>query len=220
MKRFVSIYVLILIASVVAFFFLKGAFSEQFLESTSKNVMVWIILGFIVIGLTMSLVMFVNTAKELKLLETLLSQEDDNILQGKISEKISRSMIVGHLRKFHTADVFGWAKGSKDNLSKYLEEVLFYWPNWLDHIETWLPALGLLGTVFGMIEALLEKSSGGSMYAGVANAIGTTALALCGSFILSFLTKTVVSERKLQLKTILVILEMKIVQITGGKENV
>lgn len=220
MKRFASIYVLVLVASLVAFFFLRGAFSEQFLESISKNVIIWIILGFVVIGLTMSLVMFVNTAKELKLLETLISQEGNNILKGEMPEKISGSMIIGHLHKFHTAEIFDWAKGSKDNLSKYLEEVLFYWPNWLDHIETWLPALGLLGTVFGMIEALLEKASGGSMYAGVANAIGTTALALCGSFVLSFLNKTVVSERKLQLKTILVVLEMKIVKMTGGKENV
>ena len=219
MKRFAGLYIVVLAISIMALFFSRNEFSQKFILEIAGNPLVWVIAGFFGTGLLMSLAMFINTAKELKLLNA-ISQGDGKILEGEISKKTSDSIIIKLLRKFYTANKFDWPEKARNNLEDYLEEVLFYWTNWLGFIGKYLPALGMLGTVCGMIAALLDKAAGGDMYSGVANAIGTTALGLIGSLILSTLNQVVVSERKMQLKTLIVLLQMKTVEIKGGEKNV
>ncbi len=213
-KRIKAIYISVLAISVIALFFSRDEFSQKFIMEIASNPLIWIIMGFFGLGLAMSLTMFFNTIKESETLEAITSQEADKILEGKMP-KNSDSMIMRHLNKFHTAEIFNWTRESRSELNEYLKEVMFYWPNWLGFIGRYLPALGMLGTVLGMIEAMLDKASGGDMYAGVANAIGTTVIGLIGSIILSTLNQLIISERKMQTKSIAVLLKMK-----GGEKNV
>ena len=134
-------------------------------------------------------------------------------------DTFAKSLFVNHFRKFATAETNHWSDEAKTSLEGYLEDMIFKGPRAVESYYNKLPILGLLGTTLGIADATLAKAAGASMFVGVGNAIGTTAIALYCLLFLSTLNQIVFAERSSLLKTVLVI--FRIAQKGGdhGKEK-
>jgi flagellar motor component MotA len=213
MKRFVWLFGGVITIYLVAlggliFFNYHSRFFVEMSTSLITNWLVLIIIGAIFLGILVTIQMFLNSWKESKILEKIISENSQDIIEGRVKPWIHQSLILKHLQKISTAQTFHWNKATENALKEYLEDVLFFWTKKIDFLASSLPGLGMLGTVMGMSEALFSKSQGKDMYWGIAVALGTTILGLIGNLVVSSLNEIIKSEREAQLKTISVIVSL------------
>ncbi len=187
-------------------------FIDKMIDNLSSSLFVWLIIFLIILGYGIILNMFFNSLSESKLLENIISKNKNIIIQGEIPLQHNQSIIIKHLQKIATANKFKWNEESKQALQKYLKNILFLYPHYLDFLTNALPYLGLLGTVLGMSEALFSKAQGNDMYMGLAFALGTTILGMVGNLFLSSLNKIIKTERQTQLNTLNVLISLRTVR--------
>lgn len=173
-----------------------------------KNWLMFPIVLLSIIGIIGSILLSINTSREAKLVEKMVVDQDGiDFSRVEIPAKkyFAKSLFVKHFRKFATSEHSDWSDEVKSSLEGYLEERTFQGTKILGNLEDLLPLLGLLGTALGLAEATLSKAGGVSMFAGVGNAIGTTVFAIWARVVISTLTQAIISEKNIQLKTVLVL---------------
>lgn len=206
---FVATYLMVLTAFFgLTFLLFKMPIVSHLALTASRNTLMIPIVLIFLICLVMSLVTFANTLKESSVVEDLVeNQSKVDLLKTDLPTEKAYvdSLFINHFRKFSTAENNHWSEEAKSSLESYMEEMIFRGPNWIKFLENMLPILGLVGTALGLAETCIDKAASASMFAGIANAIGTTVFALYGKLTISSLNQTVISERNSLLKTALVI---------------
>jgi len=206
---FIANYVVIILGySALTFLLFRMPIVSRLALSVVNNALMIPIILIFFIGLAISIVIFITTIKESKVVSALVA--DQQLVSGikatlPLGKEMDNSLFIRHFRKFSTAENLDWSEEAKASLEGYLEEIVFKAPRQVDFFAEILPLFGLLGTALGLAQACIGKDSNAAMFVGVANAIGTTVFALYGKLIISSLNETVISERRSLLKTVLVI---------------
>lgn len=182
----------------LVFFLWKDEMFQRLMMETLERTLFWAIAVPFGMGLLISFVLFINTVREAGVVESLVrSSEKINLKEGNLplKERYGKSMIVKHVQRFALIYSQGWSSGAEEGLLNYLETVVFKSTNKIKIINCLLPSLGLLGTVLGIYEVCVSQAAETSLQAGLAHAIGTTALGVLGMVILMALNELVILER-------------------------
>ncbi len=210
---FMIVFLLLFVLMAAAFaFFLNLDIARLLIFSTEQNPLMWVIYTLIGIGIIIALVAFWQTLKEQAVIAALIAYRNEiDKEKGRLplAEFRQRSVLVDHFQRFYTAKKSQLSERSKINLEKYLAEIFLGVTFKLEFIQEILLLLGLLGTAYGLAGACLNKADASSMFGNIAIAIGTTVVAICGKLIISTLNHLLLSERRLQLKSFLVILGLE-----------
>jgi hypothetical protein len=177
-----------------------------------SNPLMIAISAIIAIGIISSIATLFSTKSEAILIERMVAYTNDTSLQRgelPLSEKFSDSILVQHFQKLSLANQRNWSDEVKNGLDNYFEEMFLRSTNAVKYLDYILAALGLIGTLVGFKLACHEKSSSvASMLSGADLAMDTTILALYGGLAILTLNSVVEWERKILLKTFLVILRL------------
>lgn len=178
-----------------------------------SNPLMIAISAIIIVGILASIATLFSTRKEATLIEKMIAHANNiNLALGEIplEEKFSDSILVQHFQKLSLAKQKNWSDEVKNGLDNYFGEIFLRSTNAVKYLDYILAALGLIGTLVGFKLACHEKSSSvASMLAGADLAMDTTILALYGGLAILTLNNVVESERKVLLKTFLVVLRIK-----------
>ncbi len=177
-----------------------------------SNPLMIAISAIIAIGIISSIATLFSTKSEAILIERMIAYTNDTSLQRgelPLSKKFFDSILVQHFQKLSLANQRNWSDEVKNGLDNYFEEVFLRSTNAVKYLDYILAALGLIGTLVGFKLACHEKSSSvASMLAGADLAMDTTILALYGGLVILTLNTVVEEERKILLKTFIVILRL------------